>query len=233
MNEKLLAQMNSFAKNVESRKQSEKLMVLLLVMAGLVLMYLSISYDPLSAEIARVQSQTSNLQRQIAEQQSTYATKVAASQEDPSLFANERLEAISRELQALDLEITNLAGDLVTPAEMTQILTSVLGRFAGLELVRFQNKPATPLRDGLDSNAAGSESAAIAPADVEGQVFEHGLVLEFEGDFFTTLKYLRFLEDVTGSFFWDSVSFRQLEWPNAHVTLEIHTLSTEAGFIGV
>jgi len=233
MNEKLLAQMNSFAKNVESRKQSEKLMVLLLVIAGLVLMYLSISYDPLSAEIARVQSQSSNLQRQIAEQQSSYATKVAASQEDPSLFANERLEAISRELQALDLEITNLAGDLVTPSEMTQILTSVLGRFDGLELVRFQNKAATPLRVGLDASVAVNESTAIAPADVEGQVFEHGLVLEFEGDFFTTLKYLRFLEDVTGSFFWDSVSFRQLEWPNAHVTLEIHTLSTEAGFIGV
>ena len=233
MNEKLLAQMNSFAKNVESRKQSEKLMVLLLVIAGLALMYLSISYDPLSAEITRVRSQSSNLQRQIAEQQSSYATKVAASQEDPSLFANERLEAISRELQALDLEITNLAGDLVTPSEMTQILTSVLGRFDGLELVRFQNKAATPLRVGLDATVAVNEAAASAPADVEGQVFEHGLVLEFEGDFFTTLKYLRFLEDVTGSFFWDSVSFRQLEWPNAHVTLEIHTLSTEAGFIGV
>jgi MSHA biogenesis protein MshJ len=72
-----------------------------------------------------------------------------------------------------------------------------------------------------------------ATENVEGQVYAHGLVLEFEGDFFTTLKYLRFLEEITRSFFWDTISFRVAEWPSARVTLQIHTLSTDAGFIGV
>jgi MSHA biogenesis protein MshJ len=58
-------------------------------------------------------------------------------------------------------------------------------------------------------------------------------VIEFQGDFFSTLKYLRFLEEISGSFFWDSVSFKKVAWPEALVTLEIHTLSASEGFIGV
>lgn len=236
MNEKLQLQLDSLIKNIESRAQSEKIIVLIMLMAGLVLGYLSIGYDPISADIARIDTQISNIQRQIGAQQSTYTSMLAQSQEDPTRFANERLQAITRELAALDSEITNLAGDLVTPSEMTQILTSVLGSFSGLELIQFQNKQASPMRTGLvNTQAVGTTGASseVAASDVSGQVFEHGLVLEFQGNFFDTLKYLRFLENITGSFFWDSISFNQAEWPSARVTLEIHTLSTEEGFIGV
>ena len=96
-----------------------------------------------------------------------------------------------------------------------------------MELISFQNKSAVPLR--AEVEGAGLEDMG----DVAGQVFEHGLVLEFQGDFFNTLKYLRFLEEISGSFFWDSVNFKQVSWPQAVVTLEIHTLSANSGFIGV
>ena len=120
---------------------------------------------------------------------------------------------------------------------MTEILTTVLERQAGLELISFRNISADPLREVADSAAglltAGEGLQAAPTEQIAGQVYSHGLVIEFEGDFFSTLKYLRFLEEITGSFFWDGISFEQLEWPTAHVTLQIHTLSTNQGFIGV
>lgn len=237
MNETLQLQLGLLIKNIESRAQSEKIIVLFLLIAGLTFGYLSIGYDPMTADIARIDAQINNVQRQVAAQQSTYTSMLAQSQEDPSRFANERLQAISLELVALDNEVSNLAGDLVTPGEMTQILTSVLSRFSGLELIRFRYQEASPLRTGVASTEATANSAGassgISNGNVAGQVFEHGLVLEFQGSFMDTLKYLRFLENVTGSFFWDSISFSRVEWPSARVTLEIHTLSTEEGFIGV
>lgn len=236
MNEQLRARLDTAIKNIEARKQSEKILVLFLLVAGIVLGFLSVSYDPLAADIARLEAQESNLERQIEGQQSTYASMLVTSQEDPSRFANDRLRVITGELQALDREITNLAGDLVTPSEMTRILTSVLSRYSGLELIRFQNKQAMPLRTGLAGGIAVDDADVLnagVAGNIDGQVFEHGLLLEFQGDFFTTLKYLRFLEEITGSFFWDSISFRQIDWPIAIVTLEIHTLSTDEGFIGV
>ena len=239
MNEAMTRQLDQLVKNIEARSQSEKLLALTIVGVGLVMLWLTLVFDPLRAEIATARTQINNVTRQIEAQQLTYASMLEASQQDPSKFANDRLTVISREQVQLDQQIADLAGDLVTPNQMTEILTTVLERQEGLELVYFQNKVAKPLRAGV-SNAGQilAQTGAVnfdevVEGEVSGQVFEHGLVIEFEGDFFSTLKYLRFLEQVTGSFFWDTVSFRQLEWPNAHVTLEIHTLSTNQGFIGV
>ena len=123
----------------------------------------------------------------------------------------------------------------MTPNLMTAILSSVLGRQTGLALVSFKNEEAKPLRaNAVDIANAVAEAGSLGVGDdVAGQVYEHGITIELEGDFFNTLRYLRFLEDISGSFFWDSVTFEQTEWPNALVTLKIHTLSTEKGFIGV
>lgn len=239
MNEALKRQFDSLVKNIESRSQSEKIIVLVILLALLVLSYQSLLFDPVRAEIGTANNQISNVSRQIQSQQTTYAAMVEISEEDPSKFANDRLVVVSREHQQLDREIEALAGDLISPSDMIRLLTSLLARQSGLELLNFPEPTATPLRDGI-SNADEllAETGTlnlddVITADVSGQVYEHGIVIEFQGDFFNTLKYLRFLEGITKSFFWDSISYRQLDWPNAHVTLKIHTLSDDQGFIGV
>ncbi|MBL4582444.1 MAG: hypothetical protein JKY29_11545 [Gammaproteobacteria bacterium] len=224
MNEQLKQNLSVVIKNFESRTQAEKIAVVAVLIFGVVMVYLTMAFDPFRASISGLGSQINSVERQIQIQQTSYASMVAASQEDPNKFANERLSVIAREQNSLDAEISRLAGDLISPADMTRILTSVLGRQSGLELVSFQNRAAVPLRAGIGVDEDN---------EVDGQVFEHGLVIEFRGDFFSTLKYLRFIEEVSGSFFWDSVSFQQLAWPEALVILEIHTLSANAGFIGV
>jgi len=239
VNEKLKRQLDLLVKNIESRQQYEKALALTILAAMLVLIYLSVHFDPIRADIQVATNQINNVERQIQAQRTTYAAMLETSLEDPNKFANDRLLVISREQQLLQVEIASLAGDLVTPNDMTRLLTEVLERQAGLELIHFENRTAAPLREGV-SNADRllAETGTlnfddVIEDDVSGQVFEHGLVIQFQGDFFNTLRYLRFLEDITGSFFWDSISFRQLDWPQAQITLEIHTLSTEQGFIGV
>jgi len=239
VNENLRRQLDSVIQNLESRAQAEKIIFMVVLIATLALSYLSIVFDPIRADINTSRTGINGVNRQILVQQNSYAEKYEASLEDPDKFANDRLVVIARAQAQLQGEINSLAGDFVTPNEMTNILTSVLERQAGLELVSFGNQSATPLREGI-SNVAELLAATgavnlddVVTTGVSGQVYEHGLVIEFEGDFFNTLKYLRFLEDITGSFFWDSISFRQLDWPNAHIILEIHTLSTNQGFIGV
>ena len=239
MNEQIEKALGSAVANIESRKQSEKLLILGMLVAGLVLMYLSLAFDPIRAELAALRAGISSLEGQIASQRNSYQEMLAQSQEDPNRFVNERLAVIQREQSVLDQEIQSLAGDLVTPNQMTEILTTVLERQSGLELISFRNSDAEPLREGA-SNAQEvlAETGAVnfenlVRDEVAGQVYSHGLTIVFEGDFFSTLKYLRFLEEITGSFFWDGIRFEQTDWPDAHITLEIHTLSTDQGFIGV
>lgn len=235
MNEKIKKQFNRFLKNVESRTQAEKLSLLVISVAVIGLGFLTYVYDPLQTDINSQRNQLNSVTAQISSQQAGYLSKLAESLEDPDKFANDRLQAVNQQQQSLISEIANLAGDLVTPNLMTAILSSVLGRQTGLELVSFKNEEAKPLRaNAVDIANAVAEAGSLGVADdAAGQVYEHGITIELEGDFFNTLRYLRFLEDISGSFFWDSVTFEQTEWPNALVTLKIHTLSTEKGFIGV
>lgn len=231
MNEQFQERLNAAIKTIESRKQSERLLVMFMLLAGLILGYLSVAYDPLEAERVGINAQISDVNQQIQAQQSSYASMMAISQEDPARFANDRLRAIELEQQVLDGDIANLAADLITPGEMTQVLTSVLSSYRGLALISFENARATPLRTGM-IDVGADESQEGSARNISGQVFSHGLTLEFQGDFFSTLQYLRFLEGISGGFFWDSISFQVAEWPNANVTLRIHTLSLVEGFIG-
>lgn len=234
MNEQLKEKIDLLVKNLEARNRSERLLILGVVLATVVLGYLTFSFDPLRAEIGSLRSQVSVVGSQIAAQQRASAAMLETSQQDPNRFANDRLAVLAREQAVLDEEINNLAGNLVTPDEMTAILTTVLERFTGLELQTFSNLPAEALREDFTADNVTAEEASLAgDSSLSGQVYAHGLAIEFQGDYFTTLKYLRFLEEISGSFFWDSISFQQLEWPVAKVSLQIHTLSTDQGFIGV
>ena len=116
---------------------------------------------------------------------------------------------------------------------MTQMLTSVLDSQEGLTLIKVENRPPEALTDALTTVSSVGEAAQGAVQSIGFQVFRHGLILEFQGDYFSTLRYLMFLEAMDESFFWDSFEFEQTEWPEARVRLELHTLSSEEGFVGV
>jgi MSHA biogenesis protein MshJ len=232
MNDRLKILWSRFLKYLSSRSQAEKAALLVISVLVIGMAYLSYVYDPLRGDISTFKNQVASANTQIINQQTSFAAKLAESQQDPEKFARDRLAAIARQRQVKEAEIANLAGKLITPNQMTAILSSVLGRQSGMALINFSNDEAKPLR--LNLATAGVDAVAATLAEGEaGQIFEHGLTIVFEGDFFNTLRYLSFLEDISGSFFWDSVSFQQTEWPNAIVTLKIHTLSTEEGFIGV
>jgi MSHA biogenesis protein MshJ len=48
-----------------------------------------------------------------------------------------------------------------------------------------------------------------------------------------TLRYLQALEKLPWRFFWDSVSYQVMEYPDSVVRLELHTLSLSEDWIGV
>ncbi|HBY38437.1 MAG TPA: MSHA biogenesis protein MshJ, partial [Alteromonas sp.] len=55
----------------------------------------------------------------------------------------------------------------------------------------------------------------------------------FEGRFFAVRDFLANLERLTNQIYWRSMAYEVSEYPNAQVTLEVYTLSTEKAFIGV
>ena len=69
MNEQLRQQLNTLISNLNGRSRPEKGLILSIVLAGLVMLYLTVAYDPLKAEIASLEGQIRSATNQISSQQ--------------------------------------------------------------------------------------------------------------------------------------------------------------------
>ncbi|MEX0740077.1 MAG: hypothetical protein WD071_12110 [Pseudohongiella sp.] len=223
---RLRLQWQEWRQRFDDRKKSEKWIIATLLVALLVWLYVELQLSPLSAERTTLAQQIASSQTRLLAMQSREQIAIQSAQEDPDRAANDRLARLIQEQQRALGEIEGLAGNLVTPYAMTQMLTTVLDRQPGLELVRVENKMPEPMRTDSQVSGDGDEEPMA-------QVYKHGLIIEMQGDYFSLLNYLTYLENLTERFFWDQVHYQQSTWPDATIILELHTLSTEEGFVGV
>lgn len=236
MNPRVL--INRFTVWFDVRPPAEKYILTGVGLGVVLYFYAILLFQPAREQIDSIERQLATVEARIEQQLARAAELQQSGVEDPDSFIRERLSQLIEEQAQVQGGIQALAGNLVSANGMTQMLTSVLDSQEGLTLIRVENRTPEAL-----TNQGGQQPAAGVSTDevvVQGsrlstgfQVFRHALVLEFQGDFFSTLRYLRFLETMGQSFFWDSIEYEQALWPEARVVLELHTLSSEEGFIGV
>jgi MSHA biogenesis protein MshJ len=142
---------------------------------------------------------------------------------DPDDPLREQLTSLEQELAALTERLEEQTAEFVPPEEMTELLTRLLEEQGGLELVRVAALAPQPI---------GAEDASGRPAP-GGVVYRHRFVLELRGSWDGVLGYLRRVEDLPWHVFWERLAYDVVEHPEAHITLELHTLNTEEGWIGV
>lgn len=222
------AQMAKLREAYYSRKPAEKFIIAGVLIAGLVLSYLTFVSDPLQAEVAVLQQQLTTTNSRLATMRTREEQAERRSQEDPNRAARERLEVVLRELNAAQAQVNALAGSMVSPVVMNRLLTDVLDNQTGLRLLSVQNRPPQRLGEAQATTTTGQTAARQIQ-----RIYRHGLTLEFEGDFLSTLQYLVYLENLSENFYWDSLIFSPIVWPTTRITLDIHTLSLEESFIGV
>jgi MSHA biogenesis protein MshJ len=217
----LTAQSRKAAGAYEQRPTAEKIIIAVLLVAVIGWLWLITLSDPLRSGIAEAERDIRTSEARMVSLEARAAQARAEAEEDPEQVERDRISRLVDQQQEVDVRIEELAGRLVPPDAMTRLLTTVLNEQSGLELQHVQNMAPRPLR----STEAGDEP-------VRGQVYRHGLVLEFRGSYFNTLRYLQYLESLSESFFWDSLHFHVHEWPMSSVKLELHTLSSEECFVG-
>ncbi len=217
----------------DGRPQGEKYLLAVMGVGGIIYVYVTMFFGPASDQISSLERQLATVDSRIEQQELRAAELRESGIEDPDSFIRERLAQLIEEQSQVQDGIESLAGNLVSPNGMTQMLTSVLDSQEGLTLIKVENKPPQALTQAMTTAPVVGEAVASTAQSIGFQVFRHGLILEFQGDYFSTLRYLMFLESMDESFFWDGFEFEQAVWPEARVRLELHTLSSEEGFIGV
>lgn len=131
-------------------------------------------------------------------------------------------QQIDRQREALQAETESL----ISPSDMARFLEQLLLQERELQLLSLNTLEPQPLNPAKGDD----EAAAAEPATV---LHRHGFDIVFSGSYLATLRYLEALEALPWRFFWDSVNYQVVEYPESTVHLRLHTLSLSEDWIGV
>lgn len=164
---------------------------------------------------------------------------VTISKDSPQERDRQEILRLRQELATLDQSLNQATANLVSPQQMAKLLQMVLGQTNGLRLKKVTSLGSTSLllsgqtnQDNKSAKAA-TETGPDAEETIASTAYKHGLKIEFEGDFFTTLDYMRKLEALEWNFFWDEITFKVTEYPTASGSLSLFTISLDKNWIGV
>lgn len=121
---------------------------------------------------------------------------------------------LTSDIDRLNFNLSLFEDDIVSPAKITHVMRDLLNQQAGLTLIAMKSK--VPVR--MIARSAGGRD-----------IYENNISLEFYGDYFATLDYLKNLENIPWRVFWDGLSYKVMEYPNAKITLTFHVVSWGGG----
>lgn len=143
---------------------------------------------------------------------------------------------LEKQLAQLDEEIQKSVLALIPPRMMPQVLENVLKQNTELKLVSLENKPVVPL---LEEESKPKSNGVTAKSNVEKEgsnkqgLYRHGFVLTLQGNYMAALRYFEELSKLPWHFYWDDLRYQVEKYPNARITLEVHTVSMSEDWIGV
>lgn len=160
-------------------------------------------------------------QRPLLQRQQVY---VEALGEDPDAALKEELTALSQSLTELNEAFEAEFAKLVDPAAMGPLIKQVFQHAGALTLDEMVTLPVINM---IKPNAGEQK-----PIE-KRSLFQHGIRLTFTGTFFDVQQFIAKLESQTSQFYWHSLDYQVTDYPNASVTMQVSTLSSQEAFIGV
>jgi MSHA biogenesis protein MshJ len=62
---------------------------------------------------------------------------------------------------------------------------------------------------------------------VKDELYQHTFRIEFLSDYFSTLQYLKSIEQLPWPIYWDTMDYKVQEYPKADITIKFHVLSIQ------
>jgi len=235
-----MEQLKKIAEKIDSLSLRERAIVFIGVIAVIISLWDSFLISPLEADQKKLIADLNikNAERLVLT--TRLQELIKQSQQDPDAKNLAKLKALRSKIIDVQAELESSTDNLVSPKEMPKVLETVLHKTVGLTLLSLRSLGVTPLvakeetnatTKSNDDNKAGNETKLTA--DNIDNAYRHGLRIEFKGDYFTTLNYLKNLEELEWGFYWDNFKLSVNEYPDATASIEIFTLSLQQEWIGV
>lgn len=136
--------------------------------------------------------------------------------------------AIEREFKNLNIQhnqkikaLEKLKLALVSSDEMASLVEEVVDENKKLTLMSLTSKTPEVL---LSQLVEGNEQVLL---------YKHAIDIKLKGQYFALLAFMKKIEEKEHSISWSDIDYRVSKYPNAIMSFEIYTISTDKEFIGV
>lgn len=179
----------------------------------------------IESDVAQRGSLREQLERRSAELAASRDALESLLVSDPHAEKRRRQSDLRLEIERVDELLRYHTGALVPPEEMVRLLRSLLATRPAIHVVSLEALGAEPL-------VAEAGTRPLAPG-AELPVYKHAMRIELRAGFEETHAFLREMEQLPWSFFWDQLHYEVTDYPEARVSLVVYTLSSREGWIGV
>ncbi len=229
------AQLIAWRDGIDARELRERILILASLLALIFLLWNFLIQTGLDKKRAQIDLQLAAQaqERQSIEAQITSISLAAAS--NPAVLKQKEIKTLQLSIAEVDAQLQSLAKGLITAAQLPQALESILANAKRLKVESISTLPAIELQLPGASQAVEKSTAIKAQADEDTGtgVYKHGVILKLQGSYFELMDLLIQIEASPLKFYWESLNYQTLDYPQAEIELRVFTLSSEEGLLGV
>ncbi len=207
----------------------ERIMALAVIIAIIYAAFDGLVFQKQNMHYQQLQTQ----QQDFSEQQLALSTELLESAEKVaedkrgSNALKQEISIVQKRLEDTEKQLDSVFNKLVPPTKITELLRSLLLKTNGLKLVSLNNEPVKKinLNEGKDNGEESSESESL--------LYEHATIIKLTGSYQQLYQYLLALEQSDWGLFWDKMHYTVTDYPQAEISLRVHTISTNKYWIGL
>lgn len=145
---------------------------------------------------------------------------------DPEIKAIE-IAQLKVDLQTIQDELGQSSQELIPAREAYFMLQTLLENSDGLKLLELNSLAPVPLR--------GKQQKPDEPSSEKqaSLLYEHGLALSLEGDFFSVVEFVEAVEAMQQKLFWKTMDYQVVQYPKARLLIELYSVSPNQEFITI
>lgn len=209
----------------------ERRIVALALLIGPALLFYLLLLEPEFKRVARLKATVIGTQQNLNDLQAQTATLRDQLQQDPDAAKKAELAKLRAEVGGADEKLKKLEESLVPPEQMNATLERLLARQPNLQLLSLKTlEPESVVPPAkVDPKAEG----AAAPQARGFDLYRHGIELRLEGNYVDLHAYLAQLEREQKKLLWGRLQLEVVQYPKAHMTLVVYTLSSDKAWLAL
>lgn len=236
MNSDLRASFAALVERIDAFSLRERALIFVTILGALYFAAANLVFAPLGTEQDQLRRKLTNAREQIQLQERQI--QIIAGGDTGESPHQTRMKALREQLRATDEALARATTGLVSPKEMARLVEQMLVKNRRLVVTKVESLPPAPLFANSATGIGATASVPVATnttgaSGVTAGVYRHGMRIELTGRYLDIVDYLKSLEALPWKIFWGELTLQSETYPTSRLTLLIHTLSFQEGWIAI